>query len=190
MPVVTVTLIEGYDDDTKRGIERRLTDAIKATIDAPMDGITVIVNEVAPSNYMRGRTSRTPGAPSPPAAELVRAFLDAMEARDLAKAEGFLAEGFTMTFPGGASFTKLDELVAWAEPRYRFVKKSYQRVDEAVGEAGVVVYCSGTLSGEWRDGTPFEGIRFIDRFTVAGGKLVDQMVWNDMGEAKGAQSEA
>jgi len=26
------------------------------------------------------------------------------------------------------------------------------------------VYCSGTLIGEWLDQTPFEGIRFIDRF--------------------------
>ena len=33
-------------------------------------------------------------------------------------------------------------------------------------------------------------IRFIDRFTVAGGRLVDQMVWNDMGEVLGSKIRA
>jgi hypothetical protein len=48
------------------------------------------------------------------------------------------------------------------------------------------VYCFGTLYGELLDGTPYSGIRFIDRFTVKDGKLVDQNVWNDMGEVLGA----
>ena len=47
-----------------------------------------------------------------------------------------------------------------------------------------LVYCFGTLSGEWLDGTSFEGIRFIDRFEVVGDKISRQDVWNDMGEVK------
>lgn len=116
------------------------------------------------------------------ARDIVRAYLDTMEARDLARAKRFLAPGFTMTFPGNQRFAELEAMIAWAKPRYRWVKKRYDRFDVAPGSTGTHVYCFGTLYGEWNDGTAFEGIRFIDRFTVRAGKLVDQMVWNDMGE--------
>ena len=46
-------------------------------------------------------------------------------------------------------------------------------------------YCFGTLAGEWPDGRAFGGIRFIDCFTVKGGLLVDQTVWNDLAEVRG-----
>jgi hypothetical protein len=117
------------------------------------------------------------------ARDIVRAYLDTMEARDLPRAKRFLAPGFTMTFPGNQRFTELEAMIAWAKPRYRWVKKRYDRFDVAQGSTATHVYCFGTLYGEWNDGTAFEGIRFIDRFTVRAGKLVDQMVWNDMGEA-------
>jgi 4-oxalocrotonate tautomerase family enzyme len=187
MPVITVTLIEGYSEEVRRRLEQRLTDAARVTIGAVPEGITVIVNEVPAANYMRGRTGRIPGAPPPQPAELVLGFLAAMEARDLAKATGFLAEGFTMTFPGDNRFTRLEELVAWSAPRYRQVQKSFEAVEESLTEAGAVVHCHGTLCGTWLDGTEFAGIRFIDRFTVRDGKLVDQMVWNDMAEIRAAK---
>jgi phenylpyruvate tautomerase PptA (4-oxalocrotonate tautomerase family) len=184
MPVITVTLIEGYSEDVRRRLEERLTDAARVTIGAVPDGITIIVNEVPAANYMRGRTGRIPGAPPPQPAELVLGFLAAMEARDLDKARSFLAEGFIMTFPGGVRFTKLEELVEWSIPRYRMVRKTFEAVEEGMAEGGAVVHCHGTLSGVWLDGTEFEGIRFIDRFTVSDGKLIDQMVWNDMAEIR------
>jgi hypothetical protein len=118
------------------------------------------------------------------ARDIVRAYLDTMEARDLVRAKRFLAPGFAMTFPGGQRFTTIEAVVEWAKPRYRLCKKRYERFDAAQGPIGTHVYCFGTLYGEWPDGAPFEGIRFIDRFTVRAGKLVDQMVWNDMGEAR------
>ena len=62
--------------------------------------------------------------------ELVKAFLETMEARDLAGAKAMLAPGFAMTFPGGARFSTLEELVAWARPRYQWVRKRYDRFDE------------------------------------------------------------
>lgn len=123
------------------------------------------------------------------AAALVREFLTTMEARDLARAESFLAPGFAMTFPGGGRFTSLREVVAWARPRYRWCKKRYDRFDAAPLSGGAVaVYCFGTLYGEWPDGRAFEGIRFIDRFTVVGGKFTEQMVWNDMGEMRSREN--
>lgn len=120
--------------------------------------------------------------PTEPAA-LVRAFLAAMEARDLAKARTFLGEGFAMTFPGGVRMTTLEELVAFAAPRYRFVRKTYEGFEVAMG-VRAVVYCFGTLSGEWPDGTAFSGIRFIDRFELESGLLVRQDVWNDLAEIR------
>jgi phenylpyruvate tautomerase PptA (4-oxalocrotonate tautomerase family) len=180
MPIVRVTLMEGYGDEVRTSLARRLTDAVRATIAAPLEGITVAIEEVKPTSYMRGRVSRTPGKPLPTPGDIVKGFLSAMEKRDLAEARTFLADDFRMTFPGNAEFGALEDLVAWSRPRYRFVKKSYETFDVCFGETGVVVYCFGTLSGEWPDGKPFEDVRFIDRFTVDEGKLLDQKVWNDM----------
>ena len=115
---------------------------------------------------------------------IVRTFLAAMEARDLETARSLLAPGFEMVFPGTAPMRSLEDLIAWSKPRYRKVAKTYERFDEAPGDSETVVYCFGHLYGEWPDGSPFDGIRFIDRFTVRDGMLADQRVWNDMGETR------
>jgi len=115
--------------------------------------------------------------------QTVRAYLDAMERRDLAAAKAFLAPGFFMVFPGNKRFDALEQLVESAKGRYRSARKTYERYETA----GDAVYCYGTLHGELLDGAPYSGIRFIDRFTVRGGKLVDQNVWNDMAEVLGAR---
>ncbi len=191
MPVVTITLMQGYDEETRRRLTERLTDAVSATIAAPLEGITVIVHEVAnPVGYMRGRSSRQPGAPLPAPAALVQTYLDAMERRDFAAARGLLADDFTMIFPGGREMRTPEELAEWAAGRYRAARKTYDRVDEIPVEGGVAVYCFGTLAGEWRDGSPFADIRFIDRFTVAQGKIRDQRVWNDLAEARAEAASA
>jgi hypothetical protein len=110
----------------------------------------------------------------------VRAYLAAMETRDLPAAQSYLADGFHMTFPGDVRMTTLAELVAWSKPRYRFVKKTYDRFDAMPG----LCYCFGTLYGEWLDGTEFSGIRFIDRFELVDDKIARQDVWNDMAEMR------
>lgn len=114
---------------------------------------------------------------------VVRSYLEAMERRDLAAAKAFLAPGFFMVFPGNKRFDSLEALVESARSRYRSARKTYERFDCTDDE----VYCFGTLYGELLDGTPYSGIRFIDRFTVKGGKLVDQNVWNDMAEDLGGK---
>jgi ketosteroid isomerase-like protein len=119
-------------------------------------------------------------------ARLVRDYLAAMERRDLVAAKAMLAPGFAMTFPGGKRFETLEALVEWAKPRYKRALKSYDHFDVALqDDKSAVVYCFGTLHGELNDGTPYSGIRFIDRFTVRDGRLADQMVWNDMSEVLG-----
>ena len=180
MPVVEIHLIEGYPDDAKRRLGLALTDAVRSVLPAKLEGITVMVHEMTPSAYMRGGEGKTPAPALPDPAATVRAYLDAMEARDLAKAETYLGAGFTMQFPGAAPMTTLSQLVEWSKPRYRFVKKTYERFDAGMSAEGPVVYCFGTLHGEWLDGSAFEGIRFIDRFQLEGGLIVRQDVWNDM----------
>lgn len=125
--------------------------------------------------------------PFSPATRLVQSYLDAMQARDLPQAKKMLAPGFQMVFPGGVRLESLEALVEWSKPRYQFVQKTYEHYDEAAGDqpGESVVYCFGTLSGQWLDGRPFAGIRFVDRFEVRDGQLADQKVWNDMGAQAG-----
>lgn len=183
MPVINVTMLGGvYDEAVKTRIAEALTDAMRTVIAAPPEGVIVALNELPAGNYMRGRTFKTPGPALPDAREVVKAFLERMEARDLDGAQSMLADGFRMVFPGGVEFSKLAELIDWAKPRYNWVKKSYDDWDAAAREDGVAVTCQGTLHGEFPDGAPFEGIRFVDWFLVRDGKLVQQHVWNDLGE--------
>jgi ketosteroid isomerase-like protein len=113
--------------------------------------------------------------------ETVLRFLDLMEKRDLAAARALLAEGFVMEFPGPVRPDSLEQLVQWAKTRYQFVLKHFEHVDVIESPDGrSVVYCTGTLQGQWTDGTPFQGIRFIDRFELQDQKLLRQSVWNDL----------
>lgn len=122
------------------------------------------------------------------ASETVRAYLAAMECRDLETASSFLAKSFKMTFPGNVCFSTPAELAVWGSKRYRFVKKNYDGFDEMQSDGAAVVYCHGTLYGEWPDGAQFSDIRFIDRFVVKDGLLKDQRVWNDLAESQKLQS--
>lgn len=182
MPVIQVTLIEGYEEATRQRLCERLTDAAMATIQAPADAVTVAITEVAPAGYMRGRTPKTPGVPVPPPAALCLEFLAALEARELDQAREMIVPDFQMTFPGGVAFATFEDLLAWARPRYQRISKSIERVEEAPLGEKVAVYVSGTLQGVQPDGTPFEGVRFIDRFETRAGAISRQEVWNDMGE--------
>ena len=182
MPVIQVTLIEGYDAVTRQHLCERLTDAAMATIEAPAEAVTVFINEVAAAGYMRGRVGKTPGASVPPPARTCLDFLDAVGARDLKRASAMTGAEFRMVFPGGQVFTEFDALLAWAAGRYRSIAKTIDRVEEAPLGERVAVYISGTLSGERPDGAEFKDIRFMDRFEVKSGLILRQEVWNDLAE--------
>lgn len=187
MPVLELHVLDGYTDADKSRLCEALTDAVRIVVPAPLEAVTVMIHEMAPSAYMRGRVHRTPAPALPDPAEVVRTYLSAMEARDLDSAQSMLGAGFCMTFPGTPPMHSLSAMIAWAAPRYKFVTKAYEGFDalQSTGEHAIV-YCRGTLSGEWPDGTPFDGIRFIDRFEVTAGLLTKQDVWNDIAEHKGA----
>ncbi len=111
---------------------------------------------------------------------LVWDFLSLFAERRYAEANEFLAPGCSMLFPGGIVFTDCRDLPRRADTVYRWVKKVFERFDEMATPEGTIVYNFGHLRGEWADGTSFSGIRYIDRFVVRDGRIVDQKVWNDL----------
>lgn len=112
---------------------------------------------------------------------LVRAFLSALEARDVTAAGALLAPDVRMVFPGGGEHRDLDALLRDAASRYRRVGKRIAAVE--VHDGGRLVYVLGTLHGIDLNGARFEGVRFIDRFEVSDGKIHRQDVWNDLAES-------
>ena len=120
----------------------------------------------------------------PDAIAHIKDYLDAMEGQNLILAKSFLGNNFKLVFPGDNVFSGLEEVIDWAKLRYRWVKKNYDHFDPLISDNNIIVYCYGTLYGEWLDRSPFSKIGFIDQFTLKDGKLSDQKVWNDLGEYK------
>lgn len=116
------------------------------------------------------------------AVDIVSRYLRLVEARRLDEATEYLASGVRITFPGGRQFRHLEEQVASSARRFQRVRKVFETIDVVAGDDAVVVYVLGTLEGEDVEGTEFSGVRYIDRFEVRGGRIVDQKVWNDMAE--------
>lgn len=184
MPVVNITLIKGYSADARRRLSTHMTNMVTQFLGAVSEGTTVMVSELDQASYMRGHENKNPPPPPSPAASLVQDYLNAMQARDLQAAGAFLDDAFWMEFPGGVRMQTLEELIEWSKPRYRSIDKMFDGFSEAFTSTETIVVCHGTLHGVWTDGTPFKGIRFVDRFTVARGKITSQMVWNDLAEMK------
>lgn len=116
------------------------------------------------------------------AADIVERFLVASMIPDPETAAGFMVADVAITFTGGRRFQHPRETTGFNAKRYKWVKKKMERTDVAPGDSETVVYNTGTLYGEWPDGTPFEGNRYVDRFVVRNGKIVQMDVWNDSAE--------
>ncbi len=121
-------------------------------------------------------------AETPEEARIVRDYLDASMKPDPELAATFVADDVVITFTGGRTFDHPSGPTGFNAKRYKWVKKKMNRFDVAAGDTGTVVYSVGTLYGEWPDGTPFEGNRYIDRFEVENGKITKMDVWNDSAE--------
>jgi hypothetical protein len=116
------------------------------------------------------------------AAAIVERFLVASMVPDPETAARYIAPHLAITFTGGRRFGHPSETAAFNAKRYKWVKKRIERSDVVPGNGETIVYKLGTLYGEWPDGTPFEGNRYVDRFVVRGGKIVQMDVWNDSAE--------
>lgn len=115
-------------------------------------------------------------------AAIVEAYLTASMIPDPDAAATYMAPGTVITFTGGREFDHPRGPTVFNAKRYRWVKKKMDRFDVCPGDGETVVYSVGTLYGEWKDGTPFEGNRYVDRFVVRNGKITRMDVWNDSAE--------
>ena len=113
------------------------------------------------------------------AIDMAKRFLSAVEDRDVDRARSLLAPDFRMLVSGGHRFEALADFVAFSAGRQTGTKKQTDHFDTCRRGKDVVVYCSGTLSGQWLNGEPFDGIRYIDRMVFSDGLISAIDVWND-----------
>lgn len=179
MPVISITMLPGYSKEAEAKLVGRVAMAARSVVASPAAGTTVFVNHA--QTYQRnGAVLKGGAAERADAAQLVRRFLELMQERDLPLAARLLAPDFTMRFPGSPVMRTLEDMVEFSKGRYRNVSKTFDRFDECWTDGGAVVFCAGTLHGEWMNGSKFEGIRFLDRFEVTEDLISRQDVWNDM----------
>jgi len=124
------------------------------------------------------------GDPVAEARAIVETYLERSMVPDPEGAAEFVAKDFRLVFTGGRRMAGPAESAAFNAKRYKWVRKRFLRTDAALdAETGDVhVYNTGHLYGEWPDGTPFDGNRYIDIFVVRGGRIVSTDVWNDSAE--------
>lgn len=112
---------------------------------------------------------------------VVEDFLAAVGRGEHDAAGKHLADEAVMIFPGGKRYSTLRELAEASASRYRWVDKhrtEYEAFTDANGD--VVVWSMGTLFGENNAGVRYDGVRYVDRFRLRNGKIVEQRVWNDL----------
>jgi hypothetical protein len=122
------------------------------------------------------------------AAQIVDEFLRLVMIPDPVAASRFTAPDLKIIFTGKRPMKAPAECTQFNASRYKWVKKRIERTDVVISSAEetargeTVVYSIGTLYGEWPDGTPFEGNRYVDRYIVKNGLITEMGVWNDSAE--------
>ncbi len=107
---------------------------------------------------------------------------------DPVAASQLAAPEMKIVFTGKRAMSAPSECARFNALRYKWVKKRIERTEvvTAVDGSGdpeeTVVYSLGTLYGEWPDGTPFDGNRYVDRYVVRNGLITQMDVWNDSAE--------
>lgn len=125
-----------------------------------------------------------PGLPRHEAQTLVENFLRAIMLPDPEGARAFVSPELRIRFTGGREMRDPSECSRFNAGRYAWVKKKFEQTDLVAGASATeaVVYNTGTLYGAWPDGAPFEGNRYVDRYVVRHGLIVQMDVWNDSAE--------
>ncbi len=132
--------------------------------------------------------STAPTSSPQTAAAVVDEFLRLVMIPDPDAARRYTAPGLRIRFTGNRAMNDPADTTAFNKSRYRWVKKRIERTETvlraegATDDDGDIVYSLGTLHGEWPDGTPFEGNRYVDRYVVKQGLIVQMDVWNDSAE--------
>jgi hypothetical protein len=122
------------------------------------------------------------------AGDIVNEFLRLIMIPDPASASRYTAADMKIIFTGKRAMREPAECTKFNASRYKWVKKRIERTDVVISSAQeaalgeTIVYSIGTLYGEWPDGTPFEGNRYVDRYVVKNGLITQMDVWNDSAE--------
>lgn len=120
--------------------------------------------------------------PEQQARELIARFIDAVNRRDADAAQATLGADAVLVFPGPTEFRQVRQFLEWAGPRYRSATYVYGAMDFVADGDRTIVYAQGHLDGEFPDGTSFRGVRYLDRFVIAGGRIRRKEVWSDMAD--------
>jgi hypothetical protein len=115
---------------------------------------------------------------------IVEEFLRVIMIPDPEGSRAFAGPELEIHFTGDRLMRDPRECSAFNASRYKWVKKRFERTDVVAGASHgeAVVYNIGTLYGQWPDGEPFEGNRYVDRYVVRHGKIIKMEVWNDSAE--------
>lgn len=122
------------------------------------------------------------------AADIVNEFLRLIMIPDPVAASQYTAADMQILFTGKRAMRAPAECTKFNASRYKWVKKRIECTetvlasDESLKLGDTIVYSLGTLYGEWPDGTPFEGNRYVDRYVVRDGLITHMDVWNDSAE--------
>lgn len=111
-------------------------------------------------------------------------YLQLCGERRLEEASELLGPYAKLTFPGAATFTNLQDMVADASQRYREVRKadSAYFIGRRVADNCEMVISTGVLNGTTLDGLDFHGVRYLDMLIFRDGLIVEQRVFNDLAE--------
>lgn len=118
------------------------------------------------------------------AARVVEEYLRLLMIPDPEAAAQYVAPSLRIRFTGNRAMTAPAQCARFNAGRYAWVGKRVQGTEVVTGGTPerTVVYSIGTLHGAWPDGTPFEGNRYVDRYVVRHGAIVEMDVWNDSAE--------
>ena len=122
------------------------------------------------------------------AADIINEFLRLIMIPDPVAASQYTAADMQILFTGKRAMRAPAECTKFNASRYKWVKKRIERTetvlatDEESKLGDTIVYSLGTLYGEWPDGTPFAGNRYVDRYVVRDGLITHMDVWNDSAE--------
>lgn len=114
--------------------------------------------------------------------QTVKDYLEASMAPDPVRAARHVAPEFLCRFTGNRHFDTPSGPTGFNAARYQWVKKRIERYDVVPGETETIIYSLGYLYGAWPDGTAFDHNRYVDRFVVRNGLIVETDVWNDSAE--------
>ncbi len=120
---------------------------------------------------------------SDPAA-IVAEYLRILMIPDPDAARRFVSPELLIRFTGGRVMRDPSECAQFNSGRYAWVKKRVESTEVVRGATfeEAIVYSYGTLYGAWPDGSEFEGNRYVDRYIVRNGLIVQMDVWNDSAE--------